>query len=100
MANSFSSPIEGVGRQGATAPYDRLDPLKEKDSPRDERVKIPTQDRVSVSETGRVLQKAVSSSFGEVRPEIVARYKEAIQKGSLAMDGDSIAWAILVGEFY
>lgn len=99
MANSVSNPLEGVGRQVATTPYDKQEPIREKEVPKDGMKTLAT-DRVTVSESGRVIQKLASSLSSEVRPEMVTRYKEAIQKGALKVDADSIAWGILLEEIY
>jgi anti-sigma28 factor (negative regulator of flagellin synthesis) len=43
---------------------------------------------------------AASASAQEVRPAVVAMHKEAIERGTLQMDEDVVAWGILMGELF
>lgn len=101
MASFGYPPLDGVGQQAASSPYGKLDPVKEKGLTGGKDGQRISKDRVTLSESGRLAQKLASSaSAQEVRPAVVAMHKEAIDRGTLQMDEDTVAWGILMGELF
>lgn len=101
MASFGYPPVDSLGQQVASSQLGRLDSVREKSQPGGKEGQPLAKDRVTVSEAGRLAQKfAASASAQEVRPAVVAMHKEAIERGTLEMDEDVVAWGILMGELF
>ena len=102
MASFGYPPVDGLGQQVASSQLDRLGPAREKGPSRGKEGQSLAKDRVSVSEAGRLAHEklAASASAQEVRPAVVAMHKESIERATLQMDEDVVAWGILMGELF